>query len=207
VVNKDINVDWTNPSMVATLNDGTGIDIDTTTNGTELQANWLTAVDANSDIKNYYYAIGTVGGAADIVPWTMLPLGTTSVTASGLSLVPSQKYYVSVRSENFAGMRSAILTTDGQVYDNGTVTGMNDLQAGTELTVFPNPSNGEFRINYPSGDHVNITVANVIGEIIYETRSSENSSTINLNGQAQGVYYVTVTCHDKQLVKKIILKK
>ncbi len=209
VVNKDINVDWTNPSMVSGLNDGTGNDIDTTTNGTQLQANWLAAVDANSDIKNYYYAIGTTAGASNTVPWTLLPLGTTSVTATGLSLVQSQKYYVSVRSENFAGMKSAILTTDGQVYDNGTVTGINNHGEKTEFMIAPNPNNGQFDVLFASQDQLRteIIIVDVLGKVVFQTEFSGIKTSIQLNDQAEGIYDVVLKNERGTFSKKIVVTR
>ncbi len=106
-------VDLSPPSTVS-VSDGTSTDIATTTSTSSLSANWTAAIDAHSGVTNYYYAIGTTPGDDDLVAWTSN--GTaTSVTATGLSLSIGQTYYISVYSENGAGLQSAIVSTDGQL--------------------------------------------------------------------------------------------
>jgi len=70
IASEDINVDWTAPSLVTTLNDGTAADIDIQTNNTQLSANWTASTDSHSDIARYWYAIGSSAGATDIFNWT-----------------------------------------------------------------------------------------------------------------------------------------
>lgn len=209
VATKTLNIDWTNPSVVSNLNDGTLTDIDTTNNGTQLQANWGSAIDANSNISDYYYAIGTTPGASNIKAWTNIPSGsTTSITVTGLTLVQSQKYYVSLQSENFAGMRSTVLVTDGQVYYN-VVTSLKDVNNNLEFNIFPNPNNGQFEINYSSSTNHNteVKVLDVLGKVVYQTELSTNRTTIDLTNQAEGIYYVVLKCDGKFVIKKVILAK
>lgn len=108
----DMNVDWTPPSQLLNVEDGTGNDIDTIYVTNELSANWNAATDANSGVTNYYYCIGTSAGNNDIADWTNA--GTaTDFTLNGLSLIYDQIYFVSVKSKNGAGLYSDITISDG----------------------------------------------------------------------------------------------
>lgn len=107
-----INVDWTNPSAVTNLNDGPLADIDNQTSNIVIEANWSVATDVNSDIARYWYAIGSTSGATDIVNWTDNWF-YDSITVTGLNLNFGSTYFVSVRSENGAGLLSSIVTSDG----------------------------------------------------------------------------------------------
>lgn len=110
----DVNIDWTNPSVIPTVNDGTSSDIDTTYNNTQLAANWSASADPHSGISKYWYAIGTTAGATNTVTWTST--GTsTSVTKTGLSLTAGQRYYFTIKAENAAGLISTIINSDGQL--------------------------------------------------------------------------------------------
>ncbi len=116
--NKDLSyiIDNTAPADVASVSDGTGADIDTTTSGTELSANWTASSDAESGVAKYWYAIGTTSGGTDVVDWT--DNGTnTSVTKSGLALSDGVTYYVSVKAENGAGLESNAVSSDGQMVE------------------------------------------------------------------------------------------
>lgn len=109
----DVNIDWTAPLAIASANDGTSGDIDSTYNSTQLSANWTASSDPHSAISKYWYAIGTTPGATNTVAWTNN--GTsTSVTKTGLTLVTGQIYYFTIKAEDGAGLISAIINTDGQ---------------------------------------------------------------------------------------------
>ena len=110
----DINVDWTVPSNVVTINDGNSADIDITYNSNTLNANWTATADVHSDIARYWYAIGTTPGGTDTKNWTD-NFWYDTVTASGLTLNYGTTYYFSVKSENTAGLMSAVTSSDGQL--------------------------------------------------------------------------------------------
>jgi len=77
--------DTTPPLAIATVNDGTGADIDTATSAIQLSANWSPSSDPESGIARYWYAIGTSPGATNTVNWTDNAT-STAVTLTGLSL-------------------------------------------------------------------------------------------------------------------------
>lgn len=114
---KMINIDWTNPNDVASINDGPAADIDTMYNNTFIEANWTAASDPNSDIARYWYAIGTTAGGTDIVNWTDNWFYDT-LHHNGLNLAYGITYYVSVRPENSSGLLGNITISDGQYLDN-----------------------------------------------------------------------------------------
>ena len=210
VVTQTVNVDWTSPLNSSTLNDGSATDIDTTTNGTQLQANWTNATDVNSNISNYYYAIGTTAGGTNIKPWTSVSASTTSVTVTGLSLISMQKYFMSVQSQNFAGMKSSILTSDGQVYKASVATGINQSIASLDnINLFPNPNNGIFEITNPNYliQKSSLTIVNALGKNILTLNLTEEKQSINIQNYAEGVYFAIITSGHTQQTKKIIVTK
>jgi len=108
-----VNVDWTPPTSIATINDGLASDIDITTTNSQLSANWSASTDPNSDLQRYWYAIGTAPGTTDVVGWTDNWYNDT-VTHTGLALVEGTTYYFSVFAENGAGLYSDTIISDGQ---------------------------------------------------------------------------------------------
>ena len=113
ISSQDVKIDWTTPTAIATVNDGPSVDASTTTSNSMLEANWTSSSDANSDIANYWVAIGTTAGATDIVPWTN-NYWNTNVSIGGLSLTEGTTYYVSVKGENGAGAFSSVISSNGQ---------------------------------------------------------------------------------------------
>lgn len=204
---QSVNIDYTHPSSAVFIKDGTGADLDTTYNAFQLQANWGNSVDVNSGIANYYYAIGTTPAGTDLVNWTTNG-SNTSVTVTGLSLINLQVYYVSVRSENGAGMVSPVITSDGQLY-YAFATGITTRQDnGPEILLYPNPSNGLFTLSCKEfSDETRISVTDILGKEILATYTEEQITNIDLSEQTNGIYHVLITNKGLTYRKKVIVEK
>lgn len=207
---QNINVDWTTPSAVDTINDGTGADIAITTSTSALSANWSMSADPNSAIARYWYAIGTTPGATDVVNWTDNWFSRT-VTVTGLSLVNLQTYYFSVKSEDGAGLMSSVFTSNGQTVQ--LTTGINEIDQ-TGLSIYPNPFTNTTTITYnlKENSNVEISLCDVLGKEIRLLKSNQSSGkqefTINSSdlGLSAGMYFVKFQMNDEQKTIKLILK-
>lgn len=108
--------DNTPPNPVSVVYDGStdGVDVDTTTSTTSLQANWPDSTDETSGVDRYEYAVGTTPGGTDVRDYT--DVGTeTSITIDGINLTDGVTYYVSVRVVDEAGNISSTTSSDGIV--------------------------------------------------------------------------------------------
>ncbi len=113
IAQQDVNVDWTSPSNITTVNDGSGADISVTYNNNQLSANWSNSIDTHSDIARYWYAIGTTAGGTDILNFTD-NAWYDSVEVTGLNLNYGTTYYFTVKAENGAGLMSGNTSSNGQ---------------------------------------------------------------------------------------------
>jgi hypothetical protein len=84
------------------------------------------------------------------------------------------------------------------------------------LAVVPNPSNGEFSINYNNplfngNNAVNITITSMQGELVktiqFNSFEGVMSKQINLDKFADGLYFVKISNGNTQLNQKIFLTK
>jgi len=108
----DLNVDWTPPQFNYVW-DGFSSDVDTLYDDQVLSARWST-VNPNSGVAEYWFALGTSAGDSDVIGWTSV--GTnTQVSFSLPPLTYGQRYYVSIRAKNNAGLMS-MSSSDGFVY-------------------------------------------------------------------------------------------
>ncbi len=204
IVTQNFNIDFSHPSTVNVVNDGTGVDMDTTYNGTQIQANWTSAADVNSGIVNYHYAIGTTPGASNVVPWTTN--GTaTSVTAIGLTLVHLQHYYVSVYAEDAAQMKSSVLISDGQMYFDFT-TGIELQNQNPDFVIYPNPSSGIFTLNSKISNG-EISIYNLNSEDIFSENINSEKTEIDLSDKANGIYFVNIKTEKDSFTQKIIINR
>jgi N-acetyl-anhydromuramyl-L-alanine amidase AmpD len=134
ITSENINVDWTAPEALSTVNDISIFDEDTIANNNLAGGNWNVAIDTNSGINRYYYCIGTTAGDSDIVAWHDNWFYTNF--SDTISLIANQWYYITAKSENGAGLQSISTTSDGFVYMN---LGLEQATIPV-ITLYPNPA-------------------------------------------------------------------
>ncbi|MFT3912404.1 MAG: T9SS type A sorting domain-containing protein [Ferruginibacter sp.] len=82
-----------------------------------------------------------------------------------------------------------------------------------ETSIYPNPSNGDFKIllgNKKSVSNVLVTVTDQFGETVYKANEKCNAGIITLklkNKFASGVYTVTCIVNGEKTIKKIVISK
>ncbi|MEW6470025.1 MAG: T9SS type A sorting domain-containing protein [Bacteroidota bacterium] len=92
-----------------------------------------------------------------------------------------------------------------------TCTGMEGLFAEGSFSVYPNPNNGSFEVNFTADntDNYTVTVTNTIGEVVYEDKvenfAGNYARKIDLMTAGKGVYLLTVSNGKHQSVKKVIV--
>ncbi|MDB9883236.1 T9SS type A sorting domain-containing protein, partial [Bacteroidia bacterium] len=98
-------------------------------------------------------------------------------------------------------------------YNYSTQTNsVTDLSLEDMLAVSPNPTSGKLNINVnlPENEEINIAVFNTVGQqvVLVENGTVSNSSyTVNLDNQANGMYYVKMTVNGNIITKKVMLNK
>ncbi|MCH2225935.1 MAG: T9SS type A sorting domain-containing protein, partial [Crocinitomicaceae bacterium] len=75
-----------------------------------------------------------------------------------------------------------------------------------QFNVFPNPSNGEFKLTLNSNVYFNIHVINSLGQVIYKDELSGSSKEIKLNSTQVGVYFVRLFNDELSTIRRIVIK-
>jgi hypothetical protein len=73
------------------------------------------------------------------------------------------------------------------------------------MTVYPNPASGEATVSL-EGKKGDITIYNMLGQVVYHAENVENRQTISLNNMTTGVYFVTVRSGNATATQKLIVK-
>jgi len=93
-----------------------------------------------------------------------------------------------------------------------TTVGLDEIAGLGTISVYPNPSNGLFNVDFNLNNELNATVqvTNVLGETICAkalgTINGLNKSAIDISTAAPGVYYVTVLSNDKTVYNNMVVK-
>lgn len=206
---EDLNIDWTNPSNITTINDGKTSDINVVVTSDSLSANWSSSNDPNSAIARYWYSIGTSPGAVNTLTWTS-NWGDTAVTAKNLVLTNGTTYYFNVKSENGAGLFSNIISTNGQTVT--IPTGVKEYTESNLVNIYPNPFNTSFvvSLDLQNDSEINMTLIDAAGREIISYQSKESAgiytktidaTSLNLS---RGMYWVKIRYNNQELCKKLI---
>lgn len=92
--------------------------------------------------------------------------------------------------------------------DPTNTVAINDLDLSKSLTVYPNPSNGNFQILFDNNlthSDLLVNVINTLGEIVYSTYKNEGTVLqIDISSVSSGTYILNLIS-DKEIISKNIL--
>ena len=193
--------DGTDPGAPGAVRDGTGLDISTTTTLTSLSANWDVAVDAESGIARYLYAIGTTAGGTNVAAWA--DSTSTSVTAS-VTLVIGTTYYFSVKAENGAGLQGTAANSNGvRAYDATAPGASSAVRDGTGADISVTTTTAQISANWNAAADaesgiskyyyaISSTTAGLTDFVAWTDNFTSTSVTLTTTLRVGTTYYFTV---------------
>ncbi len=201
-----VNIDWTKPTAF-TVNDGTGNDIDSTHDATQISAHWTPSTDGNSGIVSYSCCVGTSPHSSDLVPWFNND-NNTHFTRTGLSLKTGDTCYVSVTATNTAGLTSDTVSSDGVIILQPT--GISTSHDKGNFDIYPVPAKEQLWIK---SEHQPITtgpeVFTLSGKKLGIQAVKVNSLLwkVNLKTMAKGLYLVRIKTDAGYFSRKFMITK
>jgi endonuclease I/chitodextrinase len=160
-------------------------------------------------------------GIGDLTVTTQLKFGTTAgtftVKANGIAIgtIPySTTLSTTTIPVNVPG--AVILSIDTNSVTGGRV-GFDDLSWNcysgvlsnisfdeSSFKIYPNPSNGNFKIDFEDSGNYSVEIFSLIGQKVFEEKET-NKSNITISHLQTGMYLVKVTKDNKSIVKKIVI--
>ena len=86
------------------------------------------------------------------------------------------------------------------------IVGINELVGENNLMVYPNPSNGDFIIEIPSGDFSSLKIVDLMGREIYRQEIIHSNQKIKLSGLNSGYYRIVLTGANKIYTSGIVIE-
>ncbi len=77
--------------------------------------------------------------------------------------------------------------------------------SAADFAIYPNPTTGVFNITNIANSE--ITVYNVLGEVVESVHTTDFATTIDLSGQADGTYMIQIRNNDQIFTKKVLLSR
>ncbi len=200
---QDINVDWTPPSNPSPVNDGKAADINIACTKDSLSANWTFSNDPNSGINYYWYSIGTSAGATNILNWTS-NWASNIITVNIPVISNGTTYFFNVKSENGAGLQSAVVSSNGQTVDTSCVAADVTVLSNylRQPIVFPNPIKNYCEVFYSF--NYDIEIFDISGKLVFQNKNTTNKIRIATDTWSTGVYFIKIYSADKIFTDKLI---
>ena len=201
---KSLKIDYTPPSLVEFVNDGDNEDVDFVFDLNQISANWGVAIDENSGIAAYLYAVGTEPGQADFVEWTNIG-NNLNVFISDIELTNGHTYYFSVKAVNGAGLVGDIVSSDGFLVESDV---FEKLVSEESISIYPNPNEGWFYVQLGERNGpANLSVFDVEGKLIYKkyiNYSAGKDVKIDI-GSNKGVFFLKIDLSRELFYTKLIV--
>jgi hypothetical protein len=134
--------------------------------------------------------------------WAWTPSGTISVSGANGTGVHIAFKFTCTDTESATWEVDEILTT------GILIVGTPETGNSRGFTVAPNPSKGQFNINFPDNSEKHVQIMSVIGKAVYQVTTSDENLQVNLPGIPAGIYFVQATYMgtSKIMTRKIIIQ-
>jgi len=124
--------------------------------------------------------------------------GTPLAATNPLTGIGTGTYNMVITDDNQCTYPYSFIITD--------CVGVNEIDL-TSVHVFPNPSNGVFRVNHNQLKNASLSLFDVSGKIIHSERVSSVSTSTNVNlNIPSGVYSLRITSEDMQIQKSVVIE-
>lgn len=128
-------------------------------------------------------------------PYNWIP---PSVWSASITITPSVTTTYSVSNFTAAGCWNTVVFTQSV----SACTGINQsILASYDLNIFPNPFNNKITIINKGVDE-HIEIINTLGSLIYSAEIKNETTEIDLNNQASGIYFVRIGTATKKIIKE-----
>ena len=156
----------------------------------------VTAIASSVAICSGETATITAGGASTYV-WN----DPANSTGGSLTVTPTNNTSYVVTGTDTKGC----VSTGSVTLTVSKCTGISKVENEiVGLSVYPNPTSGEFTVELNNGLVKTIVVSDLSGRVILNTQTQNDKTVVNLNNFANGVYYVKIQSSTSVEILKVV---
>ena len=169
----------------------------------------------NSTDANWYNSASTQNGLPG-KQWTGLGEASNALGGTNATLHDYSYDLAAFKNETgiifrFKFFADGGTNEEGALVDDVFIDGVlpvdefNNIQG---LSIYPNPSESVFSINWKQGNDFSISIFDVTGKLILKKNntSAVNQVDLDMSNYVKGIYFAKITVDGKQATKKLILK-
>ncbi|MBI3501614.1 MAG: T9SS type A sorting domain-containing protein [Bacteroidetes bacterium] len=166
--------------------------------------NVLNGVRSILSYNNYIYVGGDFTKAGNVTVQNVAAWNGSSWSALG-SGVPNMVNALEIFNNTLYAGPFAFANDTNWVWKFSSLGGVNETEIENSISVFPNPSNGNFILTseITKGE---ITIYNVQEEKVYSSTVNRKQETVNLSA-SNGIYFLQLKTENGIVNKKIIINK
>jgi len=155
----------------------------------------------NISVINHTVSIEVPNGTniTALIPEITISEGATISPDNGVEQNFSSDFIYTVTSDD--------LTEQEWIVSVITASAMKNIV--NKLSIYPNPSNGIFTIDFKTSARLlNVSITDITGKTIkqYPITCTERSRSVNLKNQPAGIYFIKISSRNEFFIRKLIVK-
>ena len=153
--------------------------------------------------KQFTATVVAVGGASENVEWIITgnASGTTQISSGGLLVVGSDEPPGTIKVK-------AVSIFNSSVFDEVTVTvkdvGIASTTLSNQITVYPNPTTGQFLIDNRELSIKNVEIYDIVGRKQLSIDCQLSIEIIDVSNLSNGTYFLRIQTENGVVTKKVI---
>ncbi|MBK0401888.1 T9SS type A sorting domain-containing protein [Adhaeribacter sp. BT258] len=85
-------------------------------------------------------------------------------------------------------------------------TGLNEHTLQSNVQIYPNPSNGQFKVALTKGKNYSFTVSDLSGKVIRTQTTRKEDNMLDMTGVAKGIYLLKIQSATESVVRKLVIE-
>ncbi|HXP50234.1 MAG TPA: T9SS type A sorting domain-containing protein, partial [Bacteroidia bacterium] len=86
-------------------------------------------------------------------------------------------------------------------------TGIDNITANSNISIYPNPSNGIITVSIPSANEANtLRITDMIGNEIVKSQMKDVTKNLDLSSLQKGLYTITISNGTEKHIQKLIIQ-